>query len=243
MAEFGFSTGILHFTEMPLVHRIDNFSSIGVNAIELSYMSSNILQANPNELSRKLKCFSWISIHAPSQNVRYSNDEQTRKILEKFAEFCDIIPVNGIVMHPNVVQSFSTLEKTNLPFLIENMDKRKDFYTRPEHFYDLIRNYDFGFVLDLQHAYEQDSTMNTANAMLDAFGNRLKEMHVSGSSLSSSDPYHEFHCPFSLAENKDALGKILRQNSKIPKILEGIVSNDVIQVLRAEKEYLQSFAE
>ena len=127
MAEYGFSTGILHFTEMPLMQRIENFSSLGVNAIELSYLSGNILQAKPSEIARMLKCFSWISIHAPSRDVKYGNNEQTRKIIEKFAEFCDVLPINGIVMHPDIVQSFSVLENTNLPFLLENMDKRKDF--------------------------------------------------------------------------------------------------------------------
>ena len=245
MAEHGFSTGILYQTEIPIVQRICNFALSGATAIELNYASpDDLLTANPESLfvnMVKPHAFYYISIHAPWQEVKYGNNEQTRKIIEKFAEFCDILPINGIVMHPDIVQSFSVLENTNLPFLLENMDKRKDFYTMPEHFYDILKNYGFGFVLDVQHAYEQDHSMNIGNAFLDAFGDRLKELHVSGSSLSSSNPHHEFHCPISLAENKVAIGKILRQNPKIPKILEGIISADIPAVLNADLAYLSNF--
>jgi len=44
-----------------------------------------------------------------------------------------------------------------------------------------------------------------------------------------------------LAENKVAIGKILRQNPKIPKILEGIISADIPAVLNADLAYLSNF--
>lgn len=114
------------------------------------------------------------------------------------------------------------------------MDKRKTFGTHPNQFRDIARKYNFGFVLDVQHAYEHDSSMQLAKEFIDVMGNRLKHMHVSGYSKS------EIHVPTYCSVNREAITKILEIGVKVPKILEGILSIDVNETIKNELVYIRN---
>ncbi|MDI6738694.1 MAG: hypothetical protein QME12_09380, partial [Nanoarchaeota archaeon] len=74
-------------------------------------------------------------------------------------------------------------------------------------------NYNFGFVLDLQHAYCHEPSMQLARELMDVMGERIKELHVSG------QRENETHSLLHKADNSNMIIGMLRND--IPIILEG----------------------
>jgi len=224
MNQLGFSTGCLYKTSINIEERINLYSSVGANAIELGFGSpSELFLFNLSQRTIKnLDKYNFISIHAPwVGEIKYRDNKLSENVFQKLEKLCQEIDVKGIVFHPNTITNFYLLEKTNLPIYIENMDKRKSIGINEKYFEKLKQRYNFRFVLDLQHAYEHDELMNLTNNLTNLIGNRLNHLHVSGT-LNQS-----FHSPLYLAENLKKIKKSL-QNPKltlVPKILEGEIKN------------------
>jgi endonuclease IV len=237
MASIGFTTGSLYRSNFSFDEIIKLYDLSGADAIELSFATpSQFFEYELSEQSiNNIKKFKSISIHAPWKEVRYSADSVTKNIIEKLKSFCDKFSVEGIVLHPDTIDDFGILVDSGLPFLLENMDKRKTFGTHPDHFRELKRKYNFGFVLDIEHAYEHDSSMQLAKELIDVMGDRLKHMHVSGSSDS------EIHVLTYCATNREAITKILELNVSVPKILEGILLTDVDNSIIKELAYVKKY--
>ena len=237
MANIGFSTQCLGMSSMPLEERIKFYYSLGNNAIELSFRKEvqlNEFVLTP-EIVRNIKKFDYISVHAPWREVIYKHDKKTDEIIKKLRELCRKIPVQGIVLHPDVVDDFIHMENSGLPFLFENMDTRKKIGMYPEHFTKLIKDHSFGFVLDVQHAYDTDPTMKLARKFISVFGDRLKQMHVAGRTESLR------HFPVHISDNKDAIVEILKLGIDVPKILEGLLLENISQTVSRELDFVKKY--
>ncbi len=237
MAAVGFTTGSLYRSGLSLNDRIKLYLSAGADAIELGFSTPNELLAYEltEAAARAIKQFKHISIHAPSKEVRYGSNSDTRKIIEKLKFLCSRLLITGIVVHPDAIDDFELLEQSGLPFLLENMDKRKAYGTHPEHFRELKEKYNFGFVLDAEHAYEHDPSMQLAREFIEVMGGRLKHMHVSGCSQS------EIHVPTFRAVNKRAITEILKMGLNVPKILEGALLEEIQNSITRELEFVRSY--
>ena len=149
----GFNLNVLGKFYMPLIDVIRFIEEQGVNALELSFRTSDSLLKFKltEEVIDLLGSFEYFSIHAPfifSENSIYQDDEFTRGIVLKLREFSDKLPVKGIVFHPINVNDFGFLDGLDLPMLIENMDIRKDSFRNVEDIKKLKEKYEFGFVLE-----------------------------------------------------------------------------------------------
>ncbi len=219
----GFSTDDIQ--DMSLNEKIKFFSEFG-DAMELWFDSQEELKNfEPTQESIDiLNNFNYVSIHAPT-NITYDDNEQTNEILKKLEILCNKLPIKGIVVHPNDVADFSILN--SLPILLENMDAEKNTGTTLTHFEE-YKKYNFNFVLDLQHVYEHDPTMQLAKDFIQLMGDRLQHLQVSGCTKDSN------HHPVFSADNKEAITKILELKLPVPIILEGLFTNkeDVAQELR-----------
>ncbi|MEK6757488.1 MAG: hypothetical protein AABX88_00015 [Nanoarchaeota archaeon] len=237
MENIGFTTGSLYRSEIPFEKRIELYHSLGANAIELSFGTpTQLFEFQLSEkITKDIKKFKFITIHAPWKEVRYNESSETRQIINKLKTLNNKFSVKGIVLHPDTIDDFDILVRSGLPFLLENMDKRKDFGTLPKHFEELKNKYNFDFVLDLQHAYEHDHSMQLTKNLIELMGKRLKHMHVSGHTKS------EIHVPTYLADNKDAITKILKLRVDVPKILEGILLEDINETIKSELEYVKIY--
>lgn len=236
-AKIGFSTGSLYKTDISFDDRIKLFHSLGATAIELSFSTLSQLEnfkLTP-EITSNVEKYDYVSIHAPFNEINYGSNKETDKLIEQLKYLCKALPVDGIVLHPDVVDDFQKMENSGLPFLIENMDKRKIFGTNPEQFKKLAKDYNFGFVLDIQHAYEHDPSMKLAGEFIEVMGKRLKEMHVSGCTEAGR------HLPTYVSDNKQSIAKILKLGINIPKILEGRLEGNIQQVAREEINFIKSF--
>jgi sugar phosphate isomerase/epimerase len=237
MGAYGFSTGALYKTDIPLDERVERFNKLGANAIELGLVSQEELMGFRliPSIRRGLKRYDYVSIHGPMIGIRYGNDDKTKEIIARLKERCGELPVKGIVLHPDLVEDFEIFDGCGLPFLIENMDGSHSVGTSPEYFERMKRRYSFGFVLDVQHAYEHDPSMGMAREMIDAMGDRLRHMHVSGCSVG------ENHIPVHMSENRNAIVKILEMGIRVPKIFEGVFSEDIDRTISRELGFIGKY--
>ncbi len=232
----GFSTGCLYRSDIGFDEVIKLYSSL-CDTIELSFATPSELfgYVLSEQAIEHLKGFEFISIHAPWKEIRYADDFKTESVIDRIKSLCEVLTIRGIVMHPDTIDDPKLLYSSGLPILLENMDSRKKYGTHPDHIKELKDKYDFGFVFDVQHAYEHDPTMEMAKEMIDVMGNRLKHMHVSGWNES------EIHVPTYCADNKEKITKVLELGLDVPKILEGRIFEDIDSMLRKELEYVKNY--
>ncbi len=237
MASVGFSTGDLYKTELSLDEIIERYHSTKAEAIELNFGSKKLLLEYElkEESKEMLKDFNYLSAHAPFVESEYGYNKETEKIIKKLKELHKELNFDGIVVHPNDVEDFEALEETNLPFLIENMDHRKPEGKKPRYFKRLKENYSFGFILDVEHVYENDESMELGQQIIEVMGDRLKHMHVSGCRGEKN------HYPAYKSENKEEITKILEMGIDVPKILEGVIIQDTEETIQEELDYVKSF--
>jgi hypothetical protein len=234
MASIGFSTGSLYKLNISMDENVALLHSLGMEAIELSFATpKELFSYKPTlETQNILKNFRYISIHAPWKNVGYSSGPKTEKLLHKLNYLCSKMHVKGVVLHPDTILDFQNIAKTKFPFLMENLAKKK-YSDDSKQFEILKEKYDFGFVLDVQHAYLKDPSMELAEKLFKVMGNKLRQLHVSGGSASES------HSLIHLSNNKEAIENFLKEHNKVHWILEGIVEKDVLPRLKKELEYLK----
>lgn len=223
MAHIGFSTGAMHTSYFPLEEKIKLFRSVGCNAVELSFGTFCVLNdfKITEGLLETLSKYEVVTIHAPwTSGVRYNKNSSAA--IDKLKEMCSAQKIYGIVLHPNTIDDYTLLEKSGLPFLIENMDNKARCGTRPNEFEKLKKDYNFGFVLDLQHAYMHDPTMQLAGELMEAMEGRIREFHVSGQL--NGVPHSLLHH----SDNSNVIVGMLR--SDIPIILEGNDDNNPAEI-------------
>lgn len=182
-----------------------------------------------------LNKFKYISIHAPITDVKYRSGKTTDTIIKKLKYLCTELPVQGIVIHPSTIEDFSILEESELPFLLENMDKRNSTGTHPRHFREYVKKYKFNFVFDIQHAYEHDSSMELGKELIKVMGSRLQHMHVSGCNKKYD------HYPTFMADNKENILKILEMKIRVPKLLEGMFVKNIQNTATEELKFINRF--
>ncbi|MDD4877848.1 MAG: hypothetical protein PHO02_02300 [Candidatus Nanoarchaeia archaeon] len=220
MAHIGFSTGSMHNSYFPIEERAKMFKAAGANAIELSFGTPCALKDYKitDEFLETLSSYELVTIHAPwKDGVRYDGNSST--IVDKLKEICSVQKIYGIVLHPNTVDDYSLLEKSGLPFLIENMDNKARCGTRPQEFEKLKKDYNFGFVLDLQHAYMHDPAMQLAGEIIEAMGDNIREFHASGQLKNNT------HTLLHQSENSKIITSLLRND--LPIILEGKITGNI----------------
>lgn len=235
MKRVGLSTGCLYKAGVGIEEAIKLYKSLGANAIEISFgHSPELFDFNlTQETIKEVRKYDSVSLHGP-WDIRYDKNIKTEQVIEKLRYFSENLGAEGIVVHPDTVDSFSVLEKSGLPFLIENMDTRKKFGTHPDAFERIKQAYGFGFVLDIKHAEDHDYSMELAKKLLDVMADRLAHFHVSGSD------HNNKHMPTYAAKNKDSIAEILSLGKDVLRISEGIISDNIEQTISEELAFLRS---
>lgn len=234
MLKVGLSTGCVHKAGLGVNEAIKLYRSLGANAIEISFGHSPELSGFnlTQELIQEVRKYDFVSLHGP-WDIRYGKNEKTQEIIDKLGYVFENLKAHGIVVHPDTVDSFYILQKSGLPFLIENMDTRKEFGTSPGDFKRLKKGYGFGFVLDVKHAGDHDSSMKLGRELLDIMDSRLKYFHVSGSD------HNGRHVPTYSVGEKEGIIKIL-ESRDVPRISEGCIDDNVRQTVLEELAFLRS---
>lgn len=221
----GFSTGFLHREIGPISSRaLEICREVSAKAIEINCIGG--IDEKGDELilikPQALLGFEHVSIHSPSK-VRYGDDNSTCQLLAAIEHVCREIPIHVVVFHPDLVDCWEVLSEFKIPYAFENMDHRKEFGKSILDLKAVFLHCDAKFVLDLNHCYSMNSSMVTARELIEHFGDRLCEVHLSGFTA-----YHELLCETLQTEIMDALPE-----KDVPIILEG----DCKSVIDVQREY------
>jgi hypothetical protein len=189
MRTIGFSTGALALSDFALA--LEMLRDAPVSAVELSALRVGELaplaeEADALDLSR----YRHVSVHAPS---RFTAGEEPAiiELLRSFTAW-------GwpIVLHPDTIHDPARWRGFGPMLYVENMDKRKPLGRTVA---ELRRVFDqlpgAGLCFDIAHARQCDGTMTEAYRILTAFGDRLRQIHISEVNTRSG---HDRISPYSL---------------------------------------------
>jgi hypothetical protein len=127
------------------------------------------LAEQPNALDR----FGYVSVHAPMRSGSWPD----------VVAQLDGLParVQTIVFHPHPEIDRALLRGLGARVAIENMDVTKPTGRTVGELEPLVGALpDAGFCLDVAHVWTNDPSLAVGHDLLDAFGDRLRELHVSG---------------------------------------------------------------
>lgn len=152
--------------------------------------------------------FGQISVHGPSKGWSGSPAELAATLAALPTD------VHGIVMHPETLQDPAAYAALGARLRLENMDSRKpDARTADELARFFAALPDARFCFDVAHAQLHDPSMELAHELLDAFEDRLAEVH-----LSSIRP-DGTHLPLQ-PEDAERFLPVLERCAGVPWVLE-----------------------
>lgn len=202
------------------------------SAVELNGIGDN--QRLKSFLSNEeLGEFRHISLHLEDYDESKSLIEQV-SLIEKIIKkrkimYCLIHPL-GIP-----VEYLEALAVRNVSLAIENMDKNKNSGYVLKELEKLLIDFNLKFVLDVQHAFEHDPTMEYAFDLFQMARNKIVYFHVSGE---TENNHHVLVCQSRNCDTiVDFLGKVFFEIS-VPIILEGEYA--AVEELRREITFLKS---
>lgn len=216
---------------------------VGVGLENTDMRVASMIECDRPLFMNPIGCGRWEyrSLHLPD----YKTDCDSKSQLETARRISVAQMVDVALIHPlkqrdgYPVHYYNKLQNelgrgTRILLAIENMDKRKpNGFLLPE-LVDLLLTSELRFVLDVQHAFEHDSSMHYAWELFQAMRSRLVHLHVSGESEGNN------HCLLYKARNAsiivEFLGKIFSKVSP-PIILEG--EYKTADDLRAEIEFIK----
>lgn len=217
MRPIGFSTGALargDFRKGLALQR----DVARIDAVELSALRDHelpsLVDAIPN---LELSAFEYISFHAPSK----------LQTLDEHAVFDLLLGLPKswpVVVHPELLKTPALWLQLGERLCLENMDNRKTTGRTILELRSLFETFpEATFCLDLGHARQIDPTMATAMHMLQEFGDRLVEMHIS-----EVGPHGE-HLPLG-ATTRQAFARIVHLiPMDCPLIIESIIPAELIE--------------
>lgn len=207
--KIGFNTGRTDI--IPFMEKIKVFLELGCNAIEFSMMSFE-QEEKLNEYWDQIPWdrFSYCSVHALTHELIYKNDDKTKDFLTRLQDKHNKYDFDLVVIHPNLVEDWDVFSNYNLPFAFENMDHNQNFARDVKDMKEVFSNVDAKMVMDVNHCFTNDPTMQLANDFYVAFGQRIQEIHLSG--------YEKFHEPLYLTKQPQIINAIPDKN--IPIIIE-----------------------
>lgn len=190
-----------------LVERATSWSR---EALELSALTVGELDGAAAYLRDAQLAVRRLSLHAPLE-LPAAGEHELAAILEA------IMPrLSAVVVHPQILEDPAALARLGELVALENMDVQKptgrDVAELEPYFAALP---EARFCLDVAHVKSVDPTMALGHALLDAFGDRLCELHVSGIDDDCK------HVPLT-AGDVQLYEPILRRSRNVPWILESL---------------------
>jgi hypothetical protein len=169
----GFSTGSL--SPGNARQALSMLSRQATTAIELSALRANELDEVLNVItSTDWSAFHYVSSHAPSKFNGITEAEVLRKLKPIIERRWPII------VHPDVITDWAAWHKLGALVTIENMDGRKPSGRTVAELETIFAQLPMAkFCFDIGHAAQIDPTMKLAGDLVDAFGDRLVEVHLS----------------------------------------------------------------
>ena len=225
----GFSTGALALSDWRMGIEISR--KLHVRAIELSALRLGEFEPLVRACRRlDLSGFDYVSVHLPSH---FSAAEESG-VLRNVEELASLRW--PLILHPDTVSHWASWRSFGNLICLENMDKRKPVGRTVEELADVFERLpDARFCFDYGHARQVDPTMSQAVRLLEAFGDRLEQIHFSDVDASNR------HQPL----NHPALAAFSRVRDlaprSVPVILETLVDFEGAELqLRLTRKFFSS---
>lgn len=221
-----------------LIHKIEDALKVNNEAIELSLTrASKFKQPFTDEVFNLVNKFKYKSIHAPVRDselnmIKFPSAEG-EKLLDIVDKIAENINPNAILFHPDVVEDFNYLNSrygTTLAF--ENMDLAKSFGKTVKDMEDIFKKSPQAkWVLDINHIYTNDKSMEITKEFYSKFKDRLTHYHISS--------LGDFHDCFYVTHEDIILNGVM--DAETPMIHEGNAIDKNIG--QEEFQYIQSYLE
>jgi hypothetical protein len=213
--QVGLSTGFMAEIRGDWDRLVDEASSSSSSVVELSALSSSELPALVEYLRKRSTLpFRHVLVHGPAKGIRPDVEAALPAQVSQLPSF-----VEGVVLHPETLSRPDALESVGHRLLLENMDPRKNDAKTPdqlERFFSVLPQ--ARFCLDVAHVWLNDPTMSLGHDLLDAFGDRLAEVHISSILPSGT------HVALD-RDHLDVFEPVLRRCVGVPWILEAAAAN------------------
>lgn len=149
--------------------------------------------------------FTRVSVHAPSRDITV--DELLGQV--------DALPfAPDLILHPDVWRDES-LRAFGPRAVFENMDVNKEYGRSVDDMCETLARFpEAGFCLDVAHVWTNDTSLALGHELLDAFGLRLRQLHVSG--IEPDGTHRE-----TTAADLELYAPLLDRCGGVPWILEG----------------------
>lgn len=180
----GFSCGVFHQLQNNSNERfsegmMQKFHNAHANAVELMCHTVEHFTYLSSGSHAHIDQFEHISMHAPA--IAYDDDAISHEILQKMEKLCEKFSIKYIVFHPDAVKNWNIFSQyKKIPVAIENMDERKRSFRNVDDIKELLGKYAFGLVIDLQHCFANDQTMQLARDLHRVLQDRIVGYHISG---------------------------------------------------------------
>jgi hypothetical protein len=217
----GYSTGALARSDF--ARAVDMLRRRQIGVVELSALRDAELIPLLKALETLDLSFArYVSFHAPSRLEKHSEME-VAKLLRT------LLPRRWpIILHPDVVTNPSLWQGFGASLCIENMDKRKAVARTVAELAMVFRDFpDATFCFDIGHARQVDPTMGQAELMLEAFGGRLRQVHMSEVNSRNG------HDPISVTALRAFRKVAWLVPAKVPIVLEPLISEELIETQMA----------
>jgi len=205
----GASTGYMAGARGDWPRLVATAAAVSTDVVELSALSARELPGLLAFLADAPPLgFGHVSVHGPSKGWA-GTPAQLAAQLSALPE-----PVAGVVMHPETLGDPAAFAALGPRLLLENMDARKpDARTAAELERFFAAAPEARFCFDVAHAWLHDPTMALAHELLDAFGDRLAEVHVSSIRADGT------HVPLRPAD-AETFAPVLERCVGVPWVLE-----------------------
>lgn len=142
--------------------------------VELTALYDERFRALVGSLDRvRLQSFRRVSVHAPAGRV--GSPAETAAALVAWPTAFEL------VLHPDVYRGQTGLRALGSRAVFENMDVAKGFGRSVADLHEVFERFpEAGFCLDVAHVWTNDPSLALGFDLIDAFGDRLRQLHVSG---------------------------------------------------------------
>lgn len=211
LAGIGFSTGAYTSLRSDWPALLAVARSFNSTVFELSALSASELPSLVAFLyAHRESLPADFSVHAPSKDLGPTG---LLAVAHDLLALSPLVP--RIVIHPDAIgSSQDVLRLLASKIALENMDARKPLGQDVASLRSLFALYPQArFCFDVAHAYSVDPTLDVAHQLLDAFSDRLVQVHVSGITKDGH------HCPLTTTQ-LGAYQNVLARCHVVPWILE-----------------------
>jgi hypothetical protein len=152
--------------------------------------------------------FSRVSLHAP---VGIDDPEAAIAAVRR-------LPLDGdVILHPDLYGRDDAAGELGSRATFENMDVAKSYGRTVEDLRAVFDRFpDAGFCLDVAHVWTNDRSLALGHELLDAFGGRLRQLHVSG--IEPDGTHRE-----TTAADLELYRPLLDRAAHVPHVFEAVI--------------------